>query len=118
MAQATGIGGIFFRAADPDALAQWYHQHLGIDMTQGLWHQQSGPTVFAPFKADTDYFPPDRQYMINLRVDDLPTLIAQLKTAGIPVETRPEWDADGQYGHFARIHDPDGNPIELWQPPS
>ncbi|GHC55704.1 VOC family protein [Neogemmobacter tilapiae] len=118
MAKATGIGGIFFRAADPEALAHWYHRHLGIDMTQGTWHQQSGPTVFAPFRANTDYFPPDRQHMINLRVDDLQTLIAQLTAAQIPVETRPEWDADPQIGQFARIHDPEGNPIELWQPPT
>jgi glyoxylase I family protein len=118
MAQATGIGGIFFRADDPAALAAWYHTHLGIDMSQGVWPQQAGATVFAPFKRDTDYFAADRQWMLNLRVDDLKALIANLQTASIPVETRPDWDGDGSYGTFARIHDPEGNPIELWQPPT
>ena len=114
MARATGIGGIFFRARDTDALGAWYQEHLGIP---GFWTQHSGPTVFAPFKADSDYFPADRQWMINLRVDDLDELIASLKAADIAVETRPdEWDT-AETGRFARIHDPEGNPIELWQPP-
>ncbi|MCW5738489.1 MAG: hypothetical protein KIS73_30485 [Enhydrobacter sp.] len=71
--------------------------------------------VFAPFKADTDYFAPDRQWMLNLRVDDLDGLLAQLRAAGIEAITKPEWDSPG-VGRFARIHDPEGNPIELWQP--
>lgn len=118
MAQATGIGGIFFRADDPAALADWYRTHPGIDMTTGVWPQAAGPTVFAPFKRDTDYFAADRQWMLNLRVDDLVTLIAQLRAANIPVETRADWDGDGSYGTFARIHDPEGNPVELWHPPA
>jgi glyoxylase I family protein len=118
MAQATGIGGIFFRSDDPDGLAAWYRTHLGIDMSQGVWMQAAGPTVFAPFNRTSDYFPADRQWMINLRVDDLPDLITALKAAGIAVETRADWDGDGTYGHFARIHDPEGNPVELWQPPA
>lgn len=118
MAKATGIGGIFFRADDPKALGDWYHRHLGLDMSQGVWPQEAGPTVFAPFKRDTDYFPIDRQYMLNLRVDDLPTIITALKAADIAVETRADWDGDGTYGQFARIHDPEGNPVELWQPPA
>lgn len=114
MARITGIGGIFFRARDTAALAQWYEQHLGIP---GFWGQDAGMTVFAPFKADTDYFPADRQWMINLRVDDLDGLLATLRAAGIAFETRPdEWDSP-ETGRFARIHDPEGNPIELWQPP-
>jgi glyoxylase I family protein len=117
MAAATGIGGVFFRARDPKALGEWYEKHLGIagGADGAPWHQAAGPTVFAPFKADTDYFPADRQWMMNFRVDDLPTLIANLKASGIAVETRAEWDGD--YGRFARIHDPEGNPIELWEPP-
>ena len=71
--------------------------------------------MFAPFKAETDYFPADRQWMLNFRVDDLSALISQLQAAGIAVETRPEWD--GEWGKFARIHDPEGNPVELWQEP-
>ncbi len=118
MARATGIGGLFFRSDDPNALAAWYHRHLGLDMSQGTWHQDAGPTVFAPFAHDTDYFPADRQHMLNLRVDDLPGLIAILKAADIAVEIRADWDGDGTYGHFARIHDPEGNPVELWQPPA
>jgi glyoxylase I family protein len=109
----TGIGGVFFRARDPDALARWYETHLGIVQ---LWQQQAGMTVFAPFKADTDYFPADKQWMINLRVDDLDGLLAALAAAGIAAETRAEWDTP-ETGRFARIHDPEGNPIELWQPP-
>ena len=116
MARITGIGGLFFRARDPDALSAWYDTHLLKRADPFNWVQDAGPTVFAPFRADSDYFPADRQYMLNLRVDGLADLIADLTAAGIAVETRPEWDGD--YGTFARIHDPEGNPIELWQPPA
>src|SRR5690606_22727818 len=112
--KATGIGGVFFRARDTAALAQWYETHLGVS---GVWQQEAGLTVFAPFKADTDYFPADRQWMINFRVDDLDALLAKLRDAGIAAETRPdEWDTP-ETGRFARIADPEGNPIELWEPP-
>jgi predicted enzyme related to lactoylglutathione lyase len=74
-------------------------------------------TVFAPFKQETDYFPATKQWMINFRVDDIDGLIAQLKAAGISVETRTEWDTP-ETGRFARIVDPEGNHIELWQPPA
>jgi len=114
MAKVTGIGGVFFRAQDPAALSAWYETHLGV---AGFWQQDAGLTVFAPFKADTDYFATDKQWMINLRVDDLDGLMDTLRAAGIAIETRPdEWDS-AEAGRFARIHDPDGNPIELWQPP-
>ncbi len=113
MAKATGIGGVFFRSRDSQALAEWYETHLGVS---GFWQQAAGPTVFAPFKAETSYFPAEKQWMINFRVDDLDALIAQLQLAGIAVETRPdEWDSP-ETGRFARIHDPEGNPVELWQP--
>lgn len=119
MAKVTGIGGVFFRARDPDALAAWYEAHLGInpaptDMDTPVWMQAAGPTVFAPFKADTDYFPADRQVMLNFRTDDLAALLAELRAAGITVSQEQEMDG---VGRFARIHDPEGNPIELWQPP-
>ncbi|WDR02143.1 VOC family protein [Devosia algicola] len=115
MAKAVGIGGVFFRAADKDGLSTWYEQHLGVT---GLWQTEAGYTVFSPFAADTDYFPSAKQWMINFRVDDLDGLISQLKAADIAVETRPdEWDTV-ETGRFARIHDPEGNPIELWQPPA
>ena len=116
MARVTGIGGLFFRARDPAALTAWYDTHLlGGGVASYNWQQDAGQTVFSPFKADTDYFPADRQYMLNLRVEGIDDLITYLRGQGIQVETRPEWD--GEYGKFARIHDPEGNPIELWQPP-
>ena len=116
MQKVNGIGGVFFRARDPEALGKWYETHLGITISQMVWPQQAGLTVVAPFAADTDYFPADRQWMINFRVDDLDAMIAQLRAAEIAVETRTEWDAQPEVGRFARIHDPEGNPIELWQP--
>ncbi len=119
MARVTGIGGIFFRAQDPEALNDWYRRHLGIPQPDApMWTQEAGPTIFSPFAAKTDYFAADKQWMLNLRVEDLPGLIAQLQAADIPVETRANWDGDGSYGHFARIHDPEGTPIELWEPPA
>jgi predicted enzyme related to lactoylglutathione lyase len=114
MARAIGIGGVFFRAKASNVLADWYKLHLGIEE---FWTQQAGFTVFAPFNENTDYFPADKQWMINFRVDDLDGLMAQLREAGIAIETRPdEWDTP-ETGRFARIHDPEGNPIELWEPP-
>jgi predicted enzyme related to lactoylglutathione lyase len=114
----NGIGGLFFRARDPDALKQWYCAHLGVGCGEwGMWDQQAGTTVFSPFPNDTDYFPADRQWMINLRVEGLDELLAKLRDAGIEVITKPEWD-DPSVGRFARIHDPESNPIELWEPPA
>lgn len=112
----TGIGGFFFRARDPEAIRAWYVEHLGVgSVPYGSWETQAGPSVFAPFAVDADYFPVDRPWMLNLRVDDLAGLISALRAAGIAVMTNPEWDMPG-FGSFARIHDPEGNPIELWQP--
>jgi catechol 2,3-dioxygenase-like lactoylglutathione lyase family enzyme len=114
----TGIGGLFFRSRDPDARTAWYRKHLGIEAGQdGIWQQQAGMTVFAPFAADTDYFPADQSFMLNLRVTELDALAAKLEAAGIAVERRAEWDT-ADYGNFARIHDPEGLPIELWEPPA
>lgn len=115
MAKVTGIGGFFFRARDPKALAAWYETHLGIDdIAKTVWRQQTGQTVFSPFAEDTDYFAREKQWLINFRVDDLDAMMAGLKAAGIIVETRAEWDSE--VGRFCRIHDPEGNPIELWEP--
>lgn len=111
-----GIGGLFFRAKDPAALTAWYETHLMPGVASYAWQQEAGQTVFSPFPADSDYFPADKPYMLNLRVAGIDDLIARLRDAGIAVETRAEWDGD--YGRFARIHDPEGNPIELWQPPA
>jgi glyoxylase I family protein len=121
MQKVLGIGGVFFRAKDPAALAGWYQRTLGVDPVPAgpsdrVWMQEPGPTVLAPFPEDTDYFGDRAQgFMLNFRVRDLDAMIAQLREAGIEVETRAEWNSE--IGRFARIHDPEGNPVELWQPP-
>jgi predicted enzyme related to lactoylglutathione lyase len=112
----TGIGGFSFRAKDPEALLAWYAEHLGVGGGEhGLWDQAAGPMVFAPFDAGTDYFPADKQWMLNFRVDGLADLKAALERSGIEVITNPQWDAPG-VGRFARIFDPEGNQVELWEP--
>jgi predicted enzyme related to lactoylglutathione lyase len=111
----TGIGGLFFRSNDPDALSAWYQTYLGVGNLD--WQQAAGPTVFAPFPNETDYFPPAKQWMLNLRVSGLDALLHELEAAGIAIVTDPEWDTP-ETGRFARIVDPEGNPIELWEPPA
>lgn len=114
----TGIGGFFFRAKDPEVLRSWYSEHLGVGSAPyGAWDTAAGPCVFSPFPANSDYFPADRGWMLNFRVEGLDALCGQLRDAGIAVTTNPEWDMPG-VGRFARIHDPEGNPIELWEPDS
>ena len=119
MERVTGIGGFFFRAKDPKALAAWYEHHLGVlqvptDYDQPAWRQEAGTTVFAPFKQDTTYFGDmKQQWMINFRVKNLDRMAAQLKAAGVAVEIDPETYPNGR---FAKIVDPEGNPIQLWQP--
>jgi predicted enzyme related to lactoylglutathione lyase len=109
----TGIGGFFFRARDPKALSEWYKRHLGVEAP--VWRQQAGPTAFAPFGANTDYFAADKQWMINFRVEDLDGMLAQLRADGIEIITKVDWDSP-DLGRFRRIHDPEGNAIELWEP--
>jgi len=119
MEKVNGIGGLFFRARDAAALARWYQEHLGVtpvpsNYEQSGWQQEAGPTGFAPFPEDTKYFgDPKRMWMVNFRLRDLDAMVAQLRAAGITVEIDAE-----QYpnGRFARLYDPEGNPIELWQP--
>ena len=119
MARVTGFGGFFFRAADPAALAAWYDTHLGIPPVPGdydtpAWQQEAGPTVFAPFEQVTDYFGNrEKQFMLNFRVEDLDGLIARLEGAGIAVRRDPQAHPNGR---FAWLNDPEGNPIELWEP--
>lgn len=114
----TGIGGLFFRASDTKALSKWYAEHLGVgDGEWGLWQQDAGMTVFSPFKADTDYFPAEKQWMLNLRVNGLDALLEKLRAADIEIITKDAWNTP-ETGRFARIHDPEGNPIELWEPPA
>jgi len=122
-----GIGGIFFRSRDPDALSAWYKTHLGIgagcnstgqgEPDEWYWKTMGGPTVFAPFKDSSDYFAADKAFMINLRVSGLDELLAALRASAIEVITSDDWN-DPTTGRFARIHDPEGNAIELWEPPA
>ena len=120
-----GMGGLFFRAKDPDALSAWYKEHLGVgggciaagldgEANEWVWTIGGGPMVFQPFKAETDYFAADKQFMINLRVSGFDDMLGKLRAAGIEVITKAEWDNMGM-GRFARIHDPEGNAIELWE---
>jgi glyoxylase I family protein len=116
--KVTGIGGVFFRAKDPEALGKWYQQHLGVfgmDESYNPWTQAAGATVFMPFPADTDYFgSPTQSFMINFRVEDLDGLLTQLKTDKVTVVKEAE-EQEG-VGRFAHIEDPEGNRIELWEP--
>jgi glyoxylase I family protein len=117
--RVQGIGGFFFRSRDPKALTEWYQRHFGIDPTptdykQSVWQQAAGPTVFAPFPMDTKYFgSPQLAWMINFRVRNLDAMVAQLRASSIEVKIDPE---KTPIGRFARLHDPDGNPVELWEP--
>jgi glyoxylase I family protein len=119
MEKVTGIGGFFFRAKDPKALGLWYQQHLGVSLIpssagESPWQQEAGPTAFAPFPETSKYFgDPQKVWMLNFRVRDLDKMAAQLKAAGIEVKMYPP----DPTGRFARVHDPEGNPVELWQPP-
>ena len=123
--KVLGIGGVFLRSADPARLAAWYREHLGFTVTatgeadpdgNWMWQQQGGPTGYSVFKADSDYFAVDRQVMMNLRVEGIDALLGRLRDAGVEVVTKPEWDHP-ETGRFARVHDCDGNPIELWEQP-
>jgi catechol 2,3-dioxygenase-like lactoylglutathione lyase family enzyme len=114
MERVVGIGGFFFRAADPESLAAWYETNLGIPgLSSGAWEQEAGPTVFAPFPADTDYFGrSDQQAMLNFRVTDLDAMLAQLRAAGATVEDEISEASFGRFGHAV---DPEGNRFELWE---
>lgn len=119
MEKVTGVGGLFFRAENPEALSRWYEEHLGISPVpksydQSPWIQEEGPIVFAPFPMNSDYFGSKSQtWMINFRVNNLEKIVSQLTDAGIEVVVGPE---DYPNGYFARLSDPEGNPIQLWQP--
>ena len=120
MAKAVGIGGVFLKANDPKALSAWYEKHLGIggrvsgDSLTFDGPESTGMTVFAHFKADTNYFGTGPQpFMVNFRVDDMDALLAQLAASGVRVD--PE-RGDYSYGRFAWIWDSEGNRVELWQP--
>jgi predicted enzyme related to lactoylglutathione lyase len=116
MERVLGIGGLFVRAADPAALGAWYRDCLGLDADeQGVWLPDAGPTVFAAFEADTDYFGArTQQVMLNFRVRDLDAMIAQLRDQGADVAAETQ-EMEG-IGRFGWVTDPEGHRIELWQP--
>jgi catechol 2,3-dioxygenase-like lactoylglutathione lyase family enzyme len=126
MKRVTGIGGIFFKSSNPDALRAWYRRHLGLDIQAwgGLtfqWHDPAAPTtdgatVWSVFDAGSTYFAPSTApFMINYRVDDLHAVLALLRAEGCVVDDKVE---ESEYGKFGWVMDPDGNRIELWQPPA
>jgi predicted enzyme related to lactoylglutathione lyase len=126
MKRVTGIGGIFFKARDPVALRDWYHRHLGIDVqewggTAFRWadaegRPAAGTTIWSIGAAEGDYFAPSTaSFMINYRVEDLETLLQALRDEGC--EVLPKTD-DSEYGKFGWVMDPEGNKVELWQPPA
>jgi predicted enzyme related to lactoylglutathione lyase len=116
MERVLGIGGYFVRAADPTALGAWYRECLGLDADEhGLWLQDAGPTVFATFESDSDYFGSrTQQTMLNFRVRDLDAMLAQLRAKGADVANETQEMAG--VGRFGWVTDPEGNRIELWQP--
>ncbi len=117
MTRITGLGGIFYKVADPDATRAWYRDNLGIGGEWGAMFpfkrdDLEGFSMLSPFKADSDYFgPSELPFMINLRVDDLDAMIVDLATKGIAILGRQDED----YGRFAWILDCDGGKVELWQ---
>jgi predicted enzyme related to lactoylglutathione lyase len=114
-----GIGGLFFRAKDPKSLAKWYLDNLGINLipksySDTPWKQEAGTTAFAPFSMTSKYFgDPTKVWMVDFRVRNLDAMVAQLQAAGSVVKVDPEAYPNGR---FARLTDPEGNPIELWEP--
>ena len=123
MKRETGIGGLFFKAKDPQASKDWYRKHLGIESNQygGVFRwlqkdkpEKEGSTTWNPFPEDTDYFNPcNQEYMINYRVEDLEALLPLLKEEGVTITGDMQ---SFEYGKFAWIIDPEGNKIELWEP--
>ena len=119
MESVLGIGGFFFRAKDPEKLARWYEDNLGVtkvpkDYGSKAWRQEAGTTVFAPFEHGTTYFGDMRlQWMINFRVKSLDKMAAQLRANGVKVEIDSETYPNGR---FAKLVDPEDNPIQLWEP--
>lgn len=127
MSYITGVGGIFSKANDPEKLADWYRKHLGLkieDFGGAMFHENQGSsegpkrqayTLWSPFPADTDYFAPsEKPFMINFRVANLDALLAQLRRDGVKVDDRTD---KSEFGYFGWAMDPEGNRIELWEPP-
>jgi predicted enzyme related to lactoylglutathione lyase len=125
MKRVTGIGGVFFKSENPAGIKEWYEKHLGIENSQygaNFWWRddakpdERGCTAWSPFKADTDYFAPSqKQWMINYRVENLVELLDVLRSEGVTVVGEMQ---EYEYGKFGWILDPEGNKIELWEPPN
>jgi len=125
MKRVTGIGGVFFKARDPKSLGAWYKTHLGVEVEEWggaafRWNNPDNPqgvgtTVWSPFKEDTSYFAPSQApFMINYRVADLHALLAALRAEGVEVVEKTE---ESEFGKFGWVMDPEGNKLELWEPP-
>ena len=128
MKHVLGIGGIFFKAQDPEKLAAWYKEHLDLDVedyggvtfrepssADAVAAKRQSYVVWSPFPADTDYFSPStKPFMINFRVTDLDQLLAKLRAKGVTVEEKTD---KSEFGYFGWVMDPEGNRIELWEPP-
>ena len=126
MKRVTGIGGIFFKAQDPEKLKAWYQEHLRLERDSEAggvafkWREADQPetigrTVWSPFPADTKYFAPSQaSFMINYRVDDLHALLAQLRSEGCSVDAKVD---ESEFGKFGWVMDPEGNRVELWEAP-
>jgi predicted enzyme related to lactoylglutathione lyase len=123
MKKVTGIGGVFFKSKDPKKISDWYGKNLGLvinpygsvfEFRQGADPAKKGYTVWSPFKEDSDYFSPSKDdFMVNYRVDDLNSLLEELRSNGVKVVGEIE---EFEYGKFAHIMDPEGRKIELWEP--
>jgi predicted enzyme related to lactoylglutathione lyase len=124
-ARVVGIGGIFFKARDPDRLRAWYREHLGLELTDwgGVIFEpvtasptgRQSSTVWSVFPADTTYFEPGTSpFMINYRVEDLDAVLAGLRAEGCAVDERVD---SSEFGRFGWVVDPEGNRLELWEPP-
>jgi catechol 2,3-dioxygenase-like lactoylglutathione lyase family enzyme len=125
MKRVTGIGGIFFKARNPEALRDWYRRHLGIEVeawggTAFRWASPGNPsgtgtTVWSVFEDSSTYFAPSTApFMVNYRVADLHTLLSVLRAEGCTVDPKVE---ESEFGKFGWVMDPEGNRIELWEPP-
>ena len=123
MKRVVGIGGVFFKAKNPEKLREWYRDHLGfsVEAWGGVIFQPTGEkglnekTVWSLFPSDSEHFAPSTQgFMINYRVDDLQALVTQLRSEACTVDAKIE---ESEFGKFAWVMDPEGNRIELWEPP-
>ena len=128
MERVIGVGGIFFKANEPEQLTEWYRKHLGLNVEDwgGVAFQEGAGAeltprrqshlVWSPFDADTKYFAPSQKpFMINYRVHDLHAILDLLRAEGVEVEDKTE---ESEFGKFGWLMDPEGNRIELWEPPA